>query len=283
MDKHDILMITYNRPEYTRMALAQLLESCDEAMRVWVWHNGEDQETLQAVRDLSGHPCFHHLEISRENKRLREPTNWFWRNTDGAYLTKVDDDCLLPPGWGKTLRDAHTANPGLGIIGCWRFYEEDFNEKQARKKIIRLGGGFELMKNPWVQGSSYVMKRACQAQQGDLQERESFYTYCLRAALAGWQNGWLFPFIHEEHMDDPRSPYCLIRTDEEFMAQQPLSAKNDNVTTVKEWASRVRYMAHQVQVASPNPRAHTGWRRSLTSLKNRVKRLAGIREPWRLK
>ena len=42
----DILMITYNRPEYTRLSLERLLATCDESMRVWVWHNGTDEETL---------------------------------------------------------------------------------------------------------------------------------------------------------------------------------------------------------------------------------------------
>ena len=32
----DILMVTYNRLEYTQRSLPRLLDSCDESMRVWV-------------------------------------------------------------------------------------------------------------------------------------------------------------------------------------------------------------------------------------------------------
>jgi glycosyltransferase involved in cell wall biosynthesis len=281
MAVHDILMITYNREDYTRMALTRLLETCDESMRVWVWHNGDHQGTLDVVRGLSGHPRFHRLHHSKENKRLREPTNWFWTESDGDYVSKIDDDCLEEDGWGLKLRSALEANPKLGVIGCWRFYDEDYVPELAGKKIRPLNGGSRLMENCWVQGSGYVMRRACIDQLGILRENESFPAYCIRAALAGWQNGWYFPFLHEEHMDDPRSPLCAIKTDEEFMAQRPLSAINDNVTTLGEWAARVKYMARAVQEASTDPRNYTGWRKRLRGACRRAKKLVGLGEEWR--
>jgi hypothetical protein len=277
----DILMITHKRPEYTRRALARLLGSCDERMQVWVWHNGTDRATLQVVETLSTHPRFHRLHVSPENKRLREPTNWFWSHAQGDYVSKVDDDCLLPDGWGQTLMKAHEANPKLGVIGTWRFYDEDFVPSLANQKIRALNGGHSLMRNCWVQGSGYVMKRACVKELGLLRSDESFPGYCVRSARAGWENGWYYPFIHEEHMDDPRSPFCAIKTDAEFMAQRPLSAIQDNVQTLDEWAARVRYMARIVQEASPDPRDHTGWRRRLRSVPGRLKRWFGVTEPWR--
>lgn len=280
---HDILMITYNRADYTRMALSRLLETCDESMRVWVWHNGGHQPTLEVVKELSSHPRFHHLEVSPENKRLREPTNWFWAASDGEYLSKVDDDCLEPDDWGGIMRRAHALNPELGIIGTWRFYDEDFVPELAEKKIRSLAGGQKMMANCWVQGSGYVMKRACVDRLGLLREGESFPGYCIRAALSGSQNGWAFPFLHEEHMDDPRSPYCAIKTDAEFMAQRPLSAINDNVTTLEQWAARVRHMAKIVQAAHPDPRRHVGWRKRLHHLSLRAGKLIGVQESWRTK
>lgn len=138
------------------------------------------------------------------------------------------------------------------------------------------------MLNCWVQGSGYVMKRACIERLGMLGPQEAFTDYCIRVALAGWRNGWYFPFIHEEHMDDPRSPYCLIKTDEAFMAQRPLSAVRDDVTSLKQWAARVRCMAANVQRASPDPRCYVGWRRLLQRLKAHCARMAGAREPWRV-
>lgn len=278
---HDILMITYNRPGYTRLALGRLLDSCDETMRVWIWHNGNDQATLDVVKSFSGHPRFHRFHHCPENKRLREPTNWFWANSDGELLTKVDDDCMLPDGWGATLAQTHAANPELGAIGCWRFYDEDYVPELAEKKMISLQGGHRLMKNCWVQGSGYVMKREMYRRLGPIRSDESFYTYCIRGANEGFVHGWYFPFIHEEHMDDPRSPFCELKTDEDFLRQRPLSAVNDNVNTLREWGLRVKFMARKVQESSNNPRDYVGWRKKVRNFSARISGLFGKKDSWR--
>jgi hypothetical protein len=225
----------------------------------------------------------HHVEISKENKKLREPTNWFWDKSDGDFVSKVDDDCMLPDGWGATLRSALNENPAIGVIGCWRFYDEDFVPELAERKIVGLNGGHSMMRNCWVQGSGYVMRRRILDENGSLGPSESFPAYCIRSAVGGWKNGWYFPFIHEEHMDDPRSAYCGIKTDAEFLEQRPLSAINDDVRTLSEWADRVRYMARLVQEASPEARDHVGWRRKAKSLRGRVMAAMGRNEPWRRK
>ena len=102
----DILMITYNRPEYTGLSLERLLATCDESMRVWVWHNGTDEETLEIVQSFRDHPSFFKFHHSIENKKLNEPTNWLWTHAKGDFLSKVDDDCLHS-GTGRALRKGH--------------------------------------------------------------------------------------------------------------------------------------------------------------------------------
>ena len=212
----DILMISYNRPFYTRMALSQLLETCPASVRVWVWHNGEDPDTLAVINSMRNHPrffCFYH---SSKNQKLREPTNWFWDNAKGDYLGKVDDDCLMPDGWGERLLDAHKADSRLGILGSWPFLLADLREKLVARKTIKLSKS-EIMQNPWVGGSGYLMKRACLERCGLLRSDEGFTSYCMRVARAGWVNGWLLPMILMDHMDDPRSEHTVFRTDEDVV------------------------------------------------------------------
>ena len=88
----DILMITFNRPDYTKISLKRLLDTCDDSMRVWVWHNGMDQETLDIVLSMKEHPNFYRFYHSKENKKLTIPTNWLWENSTASFLTKVDDE-----------------------------------------------------------------------------------------------------------------------------------------------------------------------------------------------
>lgn len=249
----DILMITYNRPHYTRLALTRLLETCDESMRVWLWHNGDHAETLAVAKELSTHPRVHRFHHSPENKRLREPTNWLFANADGAYVSKVDDDCLLPDGWADRLRDAHEAEPRFGVIGCWRFLPEDFDPALSEKKLASFAAGHRLLRNLWVEGSGYVAKRACVEACGPIRPRESFSSWCIRAAKAGFVNGWYYPFIWQEHMDDPRVPHTALKSDADLAGNLPLSAVNRGVRTLAQWEAQLRESARTVQAASLNP------------------------------
>ena len=274
-DSIDILMVTYRWPRYVASSLERLLETCDDSMKVWLWHNGTDAETLDVVQSFRDHPAVAHFHHCPENRKLWEPTNWMWSRSTAAYVSKVDDDCLVDPAWSSTLRAAHRDNPGFGVVGSWRFYEEDFNPAVAERKIETFNGGHQLMKNAWVQGSGYLMKRRCIEEQGLLEPGQGFTSFCIEIAHRGYQNGWYFPFVHEEHLDDPRSPYTGLRTDADFQARMPLSAQRTGVQTLADWETQMRRSARTLQAANPDPRYHRGWRKKLKNARKRVWRRTG--------
>lgn len=265
----DVLMISYDRAAYTQRSLPRVLDTCDERTRVWLWHNGDHPETLEVVRSYADHPRVHEFHHSPENLRLREPTNWFFERSDGEFLSKVDDDGLMPEGWCDTLRQAHRDVPELGIVGCWRFREEDFVPELANRKIARFGD-HQILQNCWVEGSGYVMKRRVVDTVGPIRDGESFSQYGIRAALAGFVNGWYYPFLYQEDMDDPRSPYTLKRTQEDFERYASLSQQRFGVETLEQCIERQRMCALEVQEASPDPRDYVGWRGRLRRLRTRL-------------
>jgi len=143
----DVLMLTYNRPMYTERALRRLLDEADAHTRIWVWHNGGDEDTLAVVRSFEDHPRLHTVLRSPVNRKLREPTNWFWQHADAPLLGKVDDDCLVPEGWIESLRAAHECEPKLGVISAWPFRAEDLDASRADRKSIALPNGQRIMRN----------------------------------------------------------------------------------------------------------------------------------------
>jgi len=267
----DVLMLTHQRPEYTRLALGRLLESVDHRTNVWVWHNGSDEATLGVVHSLREHPRFHRFHHSAQNLRLREPTNWFYREARGALLGKVDDDCLMPDGWISKLRAAHEANPRFGVIGCWRFQDEDYDDALASPKIKEFAGGWQLLQNFWIEGSGYLVKRDCLTALGPIRERESFTSYCIRAARMGWIHGWVVPFIRQEHMDDPRAAHTGIKVDADLTRFRPLSAKKDHAMTVAEWDAQLRRSARIVQGAPIDPAYWSPWRQRVRNFLSRAR------------
>ncbi len=276
----DILVITYNRPVYTQLSLNRLFETCDERTRVWLWHNGTDQETLDVVKSFADNQRVYEFYHSRENKKLREPTNWFWSNATGDFLSKVDDDCLVPYGWIDALCGAHTDVPEFGVIGCWCFPDEDFIPALANKKIMGFGNGHQIMQNCWIGGTGYLMKRECLKANGLLQAGQSFTNYCIRLAAKGWVNGWYYPFLYQEHMDDPRSPNSCLQTDDDLKRYMPLSARVNGVETLRAWQKQLKRSAVLLQKASVDPENYIGWRLNLRRAKDRAKRLFRIKSKW---
>lgn len=269
----DVLMITYNRPAYTKLSLDRLLETCDDNVRVWIWHNGEDEETLDLVQSYRSHPLVHRFEHSRENKKLREPTNWFWETSDGAYVSKVDDDCLMPSGWPERLRQAHEAVPEFGILGCFRFREEDYDPGVAGPKIHDFPGGHRILRNCWIEGSGYVMKRDCIREAGVIRPDESFTAYGIRLASHGWIHGWPMPFLYQDHMDDPRSEHSMLRSNEDLARWLPLSAKLNGVSSLAEWQSQLRASAKHALASPLDPFYYLGWRAKLRRVRLRAETL----------
>lgn len=276
----DILMITYNKPEYVRLSLPHLLSTCPPDARVWLWHNGMDQETLRVVEELRHHPGVHRFHHSADNVGLRRPTNWMWAESTGDYLGKVDDDCLPATEWLTTLRAAHLAAPQLGAVSCWHFAAEDIDEQLVATKLTDLPGGHRLMRNHWVQGSGYLTRRDVVARVGGIRDNESFTGWCLRAARLGYLNGWYYPFIPEDHMDDPRSPNTIYRTEQDFAARRPLSAAATGVMTLAEWTAQMRHDARIVQTASLDLRHYQGWRARRKRLVRRIRFALFGKAPW---
>lgn len=231
----DVLMITHRRPDYVRRSLPALLASADERTRIWLWHNGDDEETLSIVKSYWDHPAVHRVHHSPSNAGIRPPTNWAWLNASGEFVSKIDDDCVVDPNWLSELRSAHANEPTVGVVGTWRFYEEDFDPKAAMRKVQRLGNGQRLMRNHWVQGSGYLAKRSLVLELGGIRETESFPDWCLRAAQAGYKNGWKFPFVREEHMDDPRSSHTIFTDDSTFAKFRPLHAQLEGLHSLEDW------------------------------------------------
>jgi hypothetical protein len=251
-------MVTYNRPSYTELALARLCETLPDDARVTVWDNGSKPDMVSVLKKFESHRLVERIVYNRTNEKLRGPTNWFWQSVgDAEFVSKVDDDGLMPDCWTQVLEQAHRDIPQAGVLGTWRFPDEDFEANLAQKKIQKFGG-HQLLRNCWVEGSGYLMKREVIDRVGLIKDGESFTTYCIRAAAAGFINGWYFPFLYQEHMDDPRAPHTEMKTDADFRRLQPLSAGTFKINSRDEWTNKLRQLAKSLQVCSYDPNDYLG-------------------------
>lgn len=265
----DVLLVAHARANYLARSLPRLLDSLPSGARAWVWQNESHPETSKIIAHHKSHPRFYRFHHSARNRYLAAPTNWLWTHSEGRLLGKVDDDCLVPDGWIQDLAAAHQ-HPRIGIIAAWHFLPEDLLPRTLDERTAPIGGGRRIIRNCWVGGSGYLMKRACVIENGFLSEERSFTRFCLDASLQGWEIGWHYPLVLQDHMDDPRSPNTGIISDEDLLAQMPLGARKLVEPTLDNWIGQLKASAHEVQTASLRPKDHLGWRKRLRRFGTRI-------------
>jgi hypothetical protein len=122
-----------------------------------------------------------------------------------------------------------------------------------------------------------MMKRALLEDLGPLRATENFTDWCIRAASKGWINGWYFPLLYMDHMDDPRSEHCRYKNEDEFSRDRGLTAVNHGISSLAELTAACKREALYLQTAPWDPRYHTGWRVWAKRQRTRIARLLGSR------
>lgn len=280
----DVLMITHNRPQYTARSLEALVASAEADTRVWIWQNGTDVDTVRIVQQFSDHPRVQEVYYSPENKKLAVPTNWIFEKGSSRFIAKVDDDCVVSPDWISKLRDALLSWPKLGVSACWHFQPSDLDLELAAKKIVKVDDRLSILQNNWVQGSGIMFRRSCVEKLGPITNPNFGFThYCEKIGAAGWNLGWVLPIVTIDHMDDPHSPNCRLKSESDFQANPPLSATFGDVRSLSEWKERVRWMAREVQKAPIGNGLRARCARLVNRLREKLRRTLGLPPPWRVK
>jgi glycosyltransferase involved in cell wall biosynthesis len=207
--KIDLIFITYNRLEYTRLALNSVLANPSENFSLTIWDNASTDGTVAYLKNQVKDHRIARVVFSRENVGQIAAVNQVWRESKADLLGKLDNDCIVTPGWTRTLARAHADIPELGVVACWHFFPEDFDYQRAKHKIQQIGP-HRILRHPWTCGTGLLIKRASYERFGPLTGGATT-EYWLEMARAGFVNGFYYPLIYQEHMDDPRSRHNRLR------------------------------------------------------------------------
>lgn len=206
--KIHLAFITYNRLDYTKLALQSILADPLEEFALTIWDNASTDRTPEYLKNEISDPRIVDMVLSKENVGQVEAVNRIWSASDADLLGKLDNDCLVTPGWTRLLANAHRDIPELGVVAMWHFFEEDFDYQRAKHKIQEFNG-HKIFRHPWTCGTGLLIKRDAYKRLGPIKAKATT-GYWLKMARVGYINGWYYPLIYQEHMDDPRSEHCLI-------------------------------------------------------------------------
>jgi len=214
-----LVMFTFDRLLYTKQTLHRLMQSTKYPFQLIIIDNKSSdgtREWLEKIRFLYAHRIVD-IKYNNKNEGLPGPTNSFWQSINTDLVGKIDNDTLVPDGWLERLVEAHRKIPRLAIVGGYHFRPEDFDEKNAKSKIIEENG-VKILTDRHIGGCCYLMKASVQKQFGLMEVHPTLKThgwtqYQWMITNAGYIVGYLYPLVQLDYMDDPRSDKCLIENE----------------------------------------------------------------------
>jgi len=239
----DLLLITHNRLHYLRKTLTHLLKDPSEFHIHW-WDNASDPELVDWVESLN-EPRIVRTHQASENVGQLEPTRWFLQHAKGDVAGKIDDDVLLPAGWTEPLAEIVRSEARAGLMACWIFMPEDYRERWARRRVIRLGP-YEVLRNVRVQGQSFLA-RVDLLRHYATSITDGLPVDQIRMTSDGLVNGFPMPILFGHNMDDPRSEHCApVSTDAD--SPSGLTARNLRFQTSERYAEWIAADARERQL-----------------------------------
>lgn len=261
-----LVLVTHNRLDYTRKTLGSVLADDKSDFELYIWDNASSDETPDYLRSIKD-PRIKDIVLHNENLGPTVAMNRLWNRSNSEFVAKLDNDCLVTPGWLEVLTKAHRDVPEFGALACWHFRLEDFDHKIADHKI-RQYGGHTVFQHPFVCGTGFVIKRSTYQKLGPWPEgsRDIGTTdYFLRIARAGYINGWYYPFVLQHHMDDPLSPHCCYHDDESLRRVQAVTytLRMNKLDSFEKRLRRRDEVIRNLMCGPIDPKYYFGWRSAL--------------------
>ena len=206
----DLIFITYNRLQYTKLALTSVLADPEEQFNLTIWDNGSADGTVDYLKSEVNDRRIVEIISSPENVGQIAATNEVWGRSKADLVGKLDNDCLVTPGWTRTLAEAHRDIDNLGVVACWHYFPDDFDYERAKHKIQDFGR-HRILRHPWTCGTGLLIKRETFQRLGPI-DGEATSGYWLKMAMAGHVNGFYYPLIFQEKLYIRLKNYMLKDT-----------------------------------------------------------------------
>lgn len=269
--KIDLVFITHNRLDYTKLSLASVLADPTEEFSLTIWDNASTDGTseyLSSVKD----PRIVEKVFSKDNVRLHGAVNNLIDKSKADLIGIIPNDFILSAGWTKKIAQAHVEIPESGMIGCWHFFEDDFSYERAKHKIQTFGR-HRIFRHPFTGGGAGLVKLETMKKFGPL-KTSATTGYWINLALNGFINGFYYPLIYVEHMDDPKSKYTMLKDEKSYQAAKKVTF-SINAPGLETLADRWRRRQEILDNLLDDPwdvKYYTGWRGKARALNEKWRR-----------
>lgn len=243
----DLLLITWNRREYVEKTLPTILSDPSD-FRLYCWDNGSQDGTADLIAAIDD-PRVVKRHFNSENVGQYKPCMWFFETATSDILGKVDDDILLPAGWVDRIAPMVRKEPKFGMLGCWIFMPEDWNETLALHNIIELSGE-RVFRCTTIAGQSFLARKEHLVRYSI--PNEESYSHGLpvnrmQMSLDGLISGYPLPILYAHNMDDPRSPMNVKTKSGNLGSDAALTARKLKFESAEDYAKWIAADARRRQ------------------------------------
>jgi len=264
----DLLLITWNRREYVKKTLKNLL-SHDTDFRLYCWDNGSKDGAADIINEAKDDRIVER-HFCPVNVMQRYPTEWFLEQSKNEIIGKIDDDTLVPQGWTENITQLILDYKKIGMVGCWTYWPDDFerNKVIAEKKKIIDFGKHSLIQNISIGGTAFLIRKDLAINYLDTKGGgTAFPIDRVKMTIDGFISGWYNPLIWAEHMDDPRSEYCLMKKMEALTDNAALTARTRNIKDINEYLDWIKKDADEFLTTSVDEQISEFYRRKTITYK----------------
>lgn len=156
-----ILMITWDRLEYTKKAIKAIKENTHHPYILWTWDNGSKDGTVEYLNSIKSDNIF--VNLKDTNYGLVPPMNAFFdKFKNNKYVSKVDNDTVVSPYWLTKLKKVMDNLP-LFVIQADHYLAITYKLKNNYQFYKELEGmdyrGEKLYLFPHVSGTGVLIRR----------------------------------------------------------------------------------------------------------------------------
>ena len=223
----ELIMVTYNRLDYTKKAVRALLKQT-QPFRLTIWDNGSRKDTVKYLKRLNDKRI--KIILNDKNYGLSHAVDCVFSDSSADYIGKVDNDTLVPPKWLEKCVESHKKTD-LGFIGGFHFRKEDM--KGITPKITEING-VKVWEKSHIGGCSFVIKRSDYQAYGKIGGEGiwGLTDYQWKMYKNGKTNGYLYPLIWVEHMEDSRSRHCINNKEHNLYKSRVRNLSINDATSV---------------------------------------------------
>lgn len=155
-----VVLITYNRLEYTKKTIRGFWDTVDTPYYFVVVDNNSTDGTREYLQGLAKRHRIDKLILNPDNYYPGKATNIGWTEglaeyPEATHLMRLDNDMHLEKGWDTTAAEYFKAIPSLGQLGI---EHEAIENPNAAGHEVRLGGKV-LNRFPGCVGGPNIISR----------------------------------------------------------------------------------------------------------------------------